>query len=76
MMPHSWHHRPAGSKGKRSDSLSRSLTGRRLPNAALWRASANYGRKAPSASAFLTRKGAFAGKGRCPARMGGSAGIG
>jgi hypothetical protein len=43
MMPHSWHHRLAGGEGKRSDSLSRSLTGRRLPNAALSRTSANYG---------------------------------
>ena len=46
MMPRSWHHRHAGGEGKRSDSLSRSLTGRRLPNAALSRACANYGCKA------------------------------
>jgi hypothetical protein len=76
MMPRSWHHRPAGGKGKRSDGLSRSLSGRRLPNATLARASANYGRQAPTGNAFLTRKGASAGKGRCRARMGGSAGIG
>jgi len=75
MMPRSWHHRPAGGEGKRSESLSRSLTGQRMPNAALARVSANYGCKAPTANAFLTRKGAFAGKGRCPARMGGSAGF-
>jgi hypothetical protein len=43
MMPRSWHHRLAGCEGKRSDSLSRSLTGRRLPNDALSRACANYG---------------------------------
>ena len=41
------HRRPAGGSGKRSDSLSRSLTGRRMPNAALSRACANYGCKAP-----------------------------
>ena len=46
MMPRSWHHRLAGGEGKRSDSLSRSLTGRRLLNAALSRACANYGCKA------------------------------
>ena len=46
MMLRSWHHRLAGGEGKRSDSLSRSLTGRRLPNAALSRACANYGCKA------------------------------
>jgi len=40
------HRRSAGGSGKRSDSLSRSLTGRRLPNAALSRAFANYGCKA------------------------------
>jgi hypothetical protein len=71
MMPRSWHHRLAGGEGKRSDSLSRSLTGRRLPNAALSRACANYGCKAPTANAFQNRKGAFAGKDRRPARMGG-----
>lgn len=54
-------------RGRRS----RSLTGRRMPNASLSRASANYGCKAPTANAFLTRKGAFAGKDRRPARMGG-----
>ena len=36
-----------------------------------FRACANYGCKAPAANAFLTRKGAFAGKDRRPARMGG-----
>ena len=40
------HRRSAGGSGKRSDSLSRSLTGRRMPNAALSRACANYGCKA------------------------------
>lgn len=36
-----------------------------------FRACANYGCKAPAANAFLTRKGAFAGKDRRLARMGG-----
>lgn len=62
-MPQSGHRRSACGKGKRSDSLSRSLTRRRMPNDPPARRSAHYGRKAPTANAFLIRKGAFAGKG-------------
>jgi len=74
-MPRSRHRRLAGGEGKRSDSLSRSLTGRRMPNDPPACHGARYGRKAPTANAFLARKSAFAGKGRCPARTGGGAGV-
>lgn len=74
-MPRSRHRRRVGGEGKRSDSLSRSLTGRRMPNDPPARHGAHYGLKAPTADAILTRKGAFAGKGRCPARTGGGAGL-
>jgi len=74
-MPQGRQRRRAGGEVKRSDSLSRYLAGRRMPNDPPARRCAHYGRKAPTANAFLTRKGAFAGKGRCPARTGGGAGV-
>ena len=65
-MPRSRRRRRAGGEGKRSESLSRSLTGRRMPNDPPARHGAHYGLKAPTANAFLTRIMRVRGQGALP----------